>query len=297
MFQKVFINPRIFQKPILGLTALLGFLVGRWLQIEKNESGDNSLSVFGAQLPRVGGDWSAAILLASEEEQAKQVTVQIVGLPPYEVLCTSYIITDHNNAFNLWTTMGKPLNPSKIQAEALMEASLLRTEPVPMFKKQGKANISLAMPSPGVVLLRLCSNSTAPPPQPYWLTALPDWGGGLFLSWRIPISSSCVTTYKVQFSRSLSSDRFVPVETGILTLRTVTILRWYHGLKDCIHSQGVKESMADFFGGNMIWKGEDYFLDLILRPLEGFYRVSAVTIGEVEGPPSIPIFHPATPSP
>ena len=47
----------------------------------------------------------------------------------------------------------------------------------------------------------------------------------------------------------------------------------------------------------MIWKGQDYFLDLILRPLEGFYRVSAVTIGEVEGPPSIPIFHPATPSP
>ena len=162
MFQKVFINPRIFQKPILGLTALLGFLVGRWLQIEKNESGDNSLSVFGAQLPRGGGDWSAAILLASEEEQTKEMTVQIVGLPPYEVLCTSYIITDHNNAFNLWTTMGKPLNPSKIQAEALMEASLLRTEPVPMFKKQGKANISLAMPSPGVVLLRLCSNSTAP---------------------------------------------------------------------------------------------------------------------------------------
>ena len=182
--------------------------------------------MFGAQLPRGGGDWSAAILLASEVEQTKQVTVQIVGLPPYEVLCTSYIITDHNNAFNLWTTMGKPLNPSKIQAEALMEASLLRTEPVPMFKKQGKANISLAMPSPGVVLLRLCSNSTAPPPQPYWLAALPDWDGGLFLSWRIPISSSCVTTYKVQFSRSLSSDRFVPVETGILTLRTVTILRW-----------------------------------------------------------------------
>ena len=263
MFQKVYSNPRIFQKPILGLTALLGFLVGRWLQIENNESVDNSLSVFGAQLPRGGGDWSAAILLASEEEQTEQVTVQIVGLPPYEVLCTSYIITEHNNAFNLWTTMGKPLNPSKIQAEALMEASLLRTEPVPIFKKQGKANISLAMPSPGVVLLRLCSNSTAPPPQPYWLTALPDWDGGLFLSWRIPISSSCVTTYKVQFSRSLSSDRFVPVETGILTLRTVTILRWYHGLKDCIHGQGVKESMAEFLGGNMIWKGEDYFPHII----------------------------------
>ena len=70
LFQKVLINPRIFQKPILGLTALLGFLVGRWLQIEMNESGDNSLSVFGAQLPRGGGDWSAAILFEAVADKS-----------------------------------------------------------------------------------------------------------------------------------------------------------------------------------------------------------------------------------
>ena len=145
------------------------------------------------------------------------------------VLYTSYTLEDRSSAYALWQSMGKPLNPTRIQAETIVDAAALRHSPVQhLSENQGRGNLSLTVPGAGVLMIRFCTNSTAPPPQPHWLTALPGWNGSLFLSWRLPASTfSCVASFQLEFSPSLSIDSFAPVATGLLTLRTVTLFRWH----------------------------------------------------------------------
>ena len=154
------------------------------------------------------------------------------------LLYTSYTLEDHDSAYTLWQSMDKPLNPTRLQAEALADAAALRHSPVQhLSENQGRGNLSLTVPGAGVLMVRFCSNSTAPPPQPYWLTALPGWNGSLFLSWRLPTSpSSCVVSFQLEYSPSRSIGSFAPVSIGLLTLRTVTLFRWHmfqHSLIQC----------------------------------------------------------------
>ena len=200
------------------------------------EGEDGGLAaVYGSQLLSTDGDWSSAILFAVEEDEeeergGREVTLRMSGLPSSSssaVLYTSYTLEDHDSAYTLWQSMDKPLNPTRLQAEALADAAALRHSPVQhLSENQGRGNLSLTVPGAGVLMVRFCSNSTAPPPQPYWLTALPGWKGSLFLSWRLPTSPfSCVASFQLEFSPSLSIDSFAPVATGLLTLRTVTLFR------------------------------------------------------------------------
>ena len=216
------VNPKSLQKPALALSALHGFLVSEWLKVES----EGLLPVYGSQLSR-GDSWSAAILFAAEEEGGREVTLRMFGLPSTTVLYTSYTLDNRDSAFTLWQTMGKPLNPTKLQAEALVDAAALKHSEVQHLpEKQGKGNLTLSVPGPGALMIRFCSNSTSPPPQPYWLTALPGWRGSLFLSWRLPASSSCVASFQLEFSSSRSFDSFDLLSTGLVTLRTVTIFRY-----------------------------------------------------------------------
>lgn len=209
----------------MGLTALHGFLVGDWLEVEGEDGG--LAAVYGAQLS-TGGGWNSAILFAAEEEEGggREVTLRMSGLPSSSVLYTSYTLEDHGSSYALWQAMGKPLNPTRPQAEALVDSAALKHSPVQQLtERQGRGNLTLRVPGRGVLMLRFCSSSTSPPPQPYWLTALPGWKGSLFLSWRLPDSTSCVTSFQLEFSPSHSIDSFAPLPTGLLTLRTVTLFR------------------------------------------------------------------------
>ena len=210
----------------MGLTALHGFLVGDWLEVEADDGG--LAAVYGARLA-TGGGWNSAILFAAEEEGergGREVTLRMSGLPSSSVLYTSYSLQDRGSSFALWQAMGKPLKPTRLQAEALVDSAALRHSPVQQLSERlGRGNVSLTVPGPGILLLRFCSNSTSPPPQPYWLTALPGWKRTLFLSWRLPESTSCVTSFQLEFSPSLSIDQFAPLPTDWLTLRTVTLFR------------------------------------------------------------------------
>ena len=212
----------------MGLTALHGFLVGDWLEVDGED--EDLAAVYGTQLLSTGGGWNSAILFAAEEEEegGRVVTLRMSGLPPSSVLYTSYTLQDGGSAYALWRAMGKPLNPTRLQAEALADSAALRHSPVQHLseKQGGRGNLTLTVPGPGVLMIRFCSNSTSPPPQPYWLRALPGWKGSLFLSWRIPVSTSCVTSFQLEFSPSHSIDSFSPLSTGLLTLRTVTLIRW-----------------------------------------------------------------------
>ena len=219
-------DSKSFQKPVLGLTALHGFLVGDWLEVEGEDGG--LAAVYGAQLS-TGGGWNSAILFAAAEEEeggGREVTLRMSGLPSSSVLYTSYTLEDHGSSYALWQAMGKPLNPTRLQAEALVDSAALKHSPVQQLtERQGRGNLTLRVPGRGVLMLRFCSNSTSPPPQPYWLTALPGWKGSLFLSWRLPDSTSCVTSFQLEFSPSHSIDSFAPLPTGLLTLRTATLFR------------------------------------------------------------------------
>ena len=229
-FQTIFerFSSHPFQKPVLGLTALHGFLVGEWLEVEGEDGG--LAAVYGAQLS-TGSGWNSAILFAAEEEEeeeeerGREVNLQMSGLPS-SVLFTSYTLEDRGSSFALWQAMGKPLKPTRLQAEALVDSAALRHSPVQhLSERQGIGNLTLRVPGRGVLMLRLCSNSTSSPPQPYWLTALPGWKGSLFLSWRLPESTSCVASFQLEFSPSHSVDQFAPLSTGLLTLRTATLFR------------------------------------------------------------------------
>ena len=212
----------------MGLTALHGFLVGDWLEVEGED--DGLAAVYGTQQLSTGGGWNSAILFAAEEEEGgggRVVTLRMSGLPSSSVLYTSYTLQDRGSAYDLWRAMGKPLNPTRLQAEALADSAALRHSPVQHLSQNqgGRGNLTLTVPGPGALMIRFCSNSTSPPPQPYWLTALPGWNGSLFLSWRIPASTSCVTSFQLEFSTSHSIESFAPWTTGLLTMRTVTLFR------------------------------------------------------------------------
>lgn len=156
-------------KPVLNVFRMFGMMHGKRVYLTSDEGYDLRTAVdssFRRTYPDINGmackdAHEATVMLWNYHDDdvkqaAKQVTVQLKGLPQQVYMHHYRIDDEHSNSYEVWKKMGSPQNPSAEQIAQLEKAGQLQLQDSPEWIKteNGEAVIRMTLPSQGVSLLK-----------------------------------------------------------------------------------------------------------------------------------------------
>jgi len=156
-------------KPVLNVFRMFGMMHGKRVYLTSDQGYDLRTAVdssFRKAYPDINGmackdAHEATVMLWNYHDDdvkqaAKQVTVQLKGLPQQVYMHHYRIDDEHSNSYEVWKKMGSPQNPSAEQIAQLEKTGQLQLLDSPEWikTKNGEAAIRMALPSQGVSLLK-----------------------------------------------------------------------------------------------------------------------------------------------
>lgn len=156
-------------KPVLNVFRMFGMMHGKRVSLISDQGYDLRTAVdssFRKTYPDINGiackdAHDATVMLWNYHDDdvkqaAKQVTVQLKGLPQQVYMHHYRIDDEHSNSYEAWKKMGSPKNPSAEQITQLEKAGQLQLQDSPEWIKteNGVAIIRTMLPSQGVSLLK-----------------------------------------------------------------------------------------------------------------------------------------------
>ena len=156
-------------KPVLNVFRMFGMMHGSRVNLTSDQGYDLRTAVdssFRKTYPDINGmackdAHEATVMLWNYHDDdvkqaAKQVIVQLKGLPQQVYMHHYRIDDEHSNSYETWKKMGSPQNPSAEQIAQLEKAGQLQLQDSPEWIKtaNGDASIRMTLPSQGVSLLK-----------------------------------------------------------------------------------------------------------------------------------------------
>ncbi|SDH25907.1 GH39 family glycosyl hydrolase [Chitinophaga filiformis] len=156
-------------KPVLNVFRMFGMMHGKRVNLTSDQGYDLRTAVdssFRRTYPDINGmackdAHEATVMLWNYHDDdvkqtAKQVTVQLKGLPQQVYMHHYRIDDEHSNSYETWKKIGSPQNPSAEQIAQLEKAGQLQLQDSPQWIKteNGETAIRMTLPSQGVSLLK-----------------------------------------------------------------------------------------------------------------------------------------------
>ncbi|XP_076126229.1 alpha-L-iduronidase isoform X1 [Alosa pseudoharengus] len=208
---------QLLRKPVLTVMGLLALLGETQVlaQLSDDASENNTVGVLASihkpSIPGTSDSWQSTIVIYSSKDNitssdVDQIQIQLKGFPIQQGLMyvTYYLDNNSTNPHQLWQSMGSPDFPT---AEQFRQLRLLEDPviegPLP-FPDGGGLTLKANLPIPSVLLIHVCAKPSAVPGQVNGLRFISITKGQVLIVWKDHcITSKCIKSYEIEFSRDL----------------------------------------------------------------------------------------------